>query len=153
MIVRCNILIPFLKTGQKFLPVIIEGCLATKQNGLICHIWYNKTITMATRLFILTYCYGITWTTYWCIYIRIYWNFFQYQSVFKIIILYFKKSKQWINSKFQNFLSSIWMHNINFSLMFYLKRYAYLNVYSIVWSTYITCSHLNSHIWLSNRFN
>ena len=58
-IVRYNIIIPFLKTGQKFLFVIIDGCLATRQHGLICHTWYNKTITMATRLSILAYCYGI----------------------------------------------------------------------------------------------
>ena len=34
--------------------------LATRQHGLICHTWYNKTIPMATRLSILAYCYGIT---------------------------------------------------------------------------------------------
>ena len=110
MIVRYSIIILFLKTRQNFLFVIIDGCLATIQHGLICYTWYNKTITMATRRSILAYCYGITWTAYWCIHIWIYWNFFQYQSVLKIIILCF-----------QNFHSSVWMHNINFSYIFYLN--------------------------------
>ena len=34
MIVRCNIIIPFLKTGQNFLPTIIEGCISTKKMDL-----------------------------------------------------------------------------------------------------------------------
>ena len=59
MIVIYNIIIFFLKTGRKFLFVIIDGCLATIQHGLICHTWYNKTITQATRLSILAYCYDI----------------------------------------------------------------------------------------------
>ena len=42
MIVRYNTLIPFLKTGQKLLLVIIDDCLATRLNGLICHTWYNQ---------------------------------------------------------------------------------------------------------------
>ena len=102
--------------SEIFIFVIIDGCLATIQHGLICHTWYNKTITMAIRLSILAYCYGITWTTYLCIHIWIYWNFFQFQRVLKIIILYFKKIKTRDKqlSKFQNFHSSIWMHNINF---------------------------------------
>ena len=50
MIVRYSIIIPVLKTGQNFLFIIIEGCLATRQHGLICHTWYDKTIIMATRL-------------------------------------------------------------------------------------------------------
>ena len=45
MIVRYNSIIPFLKTGQKLLLVIIDGCLATRQNGFICYTWYYKTIT------------------------------------------------------------------------------------------------------------
>ena len=36
MIVGYNIIIPFLKTGQKFYFVIIDGCLETRQQGLIC---------------------------------------------------------------------------------------------------------------------
>ena len=50
MIVRYNIIIPVLKTGQKFLFIIIDGSPATRQNGVICNTWYNKTITIATRL-------------------------------------------------------------------------------------------------------
>ena len=50
IIVSYNTIIPFLKTGQKPLFETIDGCLATKQNGLVCHTWYNKTNTMATRL-------------------------------------------------------------------------------------------------------
>ena len=55
MIVRYNIIILILKTGQKLSLVIIDGCLhvATRQHGLICHTWYNKTITKTTRLSIL----------------------------------------------------------------------------------------------------
>ena len=60
MIVRYNIIILFVKTGQESLLVIIDGCLATIQHGIICHTWYNKTITMAIRRSILAYCYGIT---------------------------------------------------------------------------------------------
>ena len=60
MIARYNIIILFLKTGQKFLFVITDGCLATIQHGLNCHTWYYKTITMAIRHSILAYCYGIT---------------------------------------------------------------------------------------------
>ena len=51
---------PLPKTRKKLLRIIIDGCLATRQNGLICHTLYNKTITMATRLSILAYCYGLT---------------------------------------------------------------------------------------------
>ena len=82
------------KPGQKLLLVIIDGCLATRQNGFICYTWYYKTIIMATRLSILAY--GITWTTY-CIH-----GFIEISSITKvyqkIIIIYFKKSKQGINS-------------------------------------------------------
>ena len=60
MIVRYNIIIPFLKTDQKLLLAIIDGCLATRQSGQICHTWYNKTITMATNLSVLAHFYGIT---------------------------------------------------------------------------------------------
>ena len=43
MIVRYNTITPFLRTGQKLLLVIIDGCLATGQNGFICYTWYYKT--------------------------------------------------------------------------------------------------------------
>ena len=46
IIVGYDIIIPFLKTGQKLLLVITDGCLATRQNGIIYHTWSNKTITM-----------------------------------------------------------------------------------------------------------
>ena len=51
---------PLPKNWSEILFVIIDGCLAKRQHGLICHTWYNKTITIATRVSILAYCYGIT---------------------------------------------------------------------------------------------
>ena len=98
MIVRYNIIIPVLKNGQKYLFVIIDGCLATRQRGLICHTLYNKTITMATRRpYLHTVMVFPELHTDLSIYgfIKI---FSQYQSVLKSSFLILKKSKQRINT-------------------------------------------------------
>ena len=117
IIVRYNIIIPFLKTGQTLLLVIIDGCLATRQNGLICHTWYNKTITMAARNSILAYCYGILLYLYGFIEISPNSKVYSKNSFYILKI----KTKDKQLSKFQNFHSSILMHNINFSHIFYLN--------------------------------
>ena len=44
MIVRYNTIAPFQKTGQKLLLEIIDGYLATRQNGFICYTWYYKEL-------------------------------------------------------------------------------------------------------------
>ena len=122
MIVRYNTMIPNLKTGQNLLLVIIDGCLATRQNGFICYIWYYKTITMATRLSILAYCYGIP-ERHTDVSIHGFIEISSNTRVYQKIIIYFKKIKTRDKqlSKLQNLHSSIWMHNINFSHILYLN--------------------------------
>ena len=83
-----------LKTGQKLLLVIIDGCLATRQNGLICHTWYNKTITMATRISIYT-CM-LLWHYLDDILMYLYMDLLKFLPIpkcIKTIILYFKKNQ------------------------------------------------------------
>ena len=87
MIVRYNIIIPFLKTGQKVVFVIIDGCQAKRQHGLICHTWYSKQSPWQLDFPYLHTVMSLP---------ERYTD--EYQSALKKdIILYFKKSKHGIN--------------------------------------------------------
>ena len=50
MIVRYNIIIPFLKTGQKFSLVIIDGCLAPERHTDVS-IYGFKEISSKTKVY------------------------------------------------------------------------------------------------------